>query len=226
TAERHRHLVHERASRREVLVLSRQRDREAERLSAGNDRDLVDRIGVLKVVADEGVTHLVVGGDLALVLREEPRLLLWAGHDAHDPLLQLLLLDDLLAAARRQQRSLVDEVREIRAGEARSTGGKRVEVDLRCQRLALRVHLEDLAAAETVGPVDDDLAIETARAQERRVEDVGAVRRGDEDDVVLHLEAVHLDEQLVERLLALVVSAAETGATMTADGVDLVHEDD
>ena len=54
----------------------------------------------------------------------------------------------------------------------------------------------------------------------------GPVGGGDEDDVVLHLEAVHLDEQLVQRLLALVVAAAEAGAAVAADGVDLVHEDD
>ena len=42
----------------------------------------------------------------------------------------------------------------------------------------------------------------------------------------LRLEAVHLDEQLVERLLALVVTAAEAGAAVAADGVDLVDEDD
>src|ERR1051325_6465499 len=62
------------------------------------------------------------------------------------------------------------------------------------------------------GPVDDELPVETTRAQERRVEDVRPVRGGDQDDVVLHLEAVHLDEQLVERLLALVVPAAQGGA--------------
>ena len=105
-------------------------------------------------------------------------------------------------------------------------GRERVEVDLGRERLALRVHGEDRAAADAVGPVDDDLPVEAAGTQERRVEDVGPVRRGDEDDVVLHLEAVHLDEKLVERLLALVVTAAETGTTMAADGVDLVHEDD
>ena len=62
--------------------------------------------------------------------------------------------------------------------------------------------------------------------QQRRVEDVRPVRGGDQDDVVLHLEAVHLDQQLVQRLLALVVTAAEAGAAVAADGVDLVHEDD
>src|SRR4026209_1949188 len=50
--------------------------------------------------------------------------------------------------------------------------------------------------------------------------------RGNEDDAFVALEAVHLDQQLVQRLLALVVAAAETGAAMTADRVDLVDEDD
>src|SRR6185312_5356139 len=109
------------------------------------------------------------------------------------------------------------------AGRARS---ERVEVDRRVDRLALRVHLENPLAPVAVGPVDDDLPVEAAGPQKRRVEDVGPVRGGDENDVVLHLEAVHLDEELVQRLLALVVATAEAGATVPADGVDLVHEDD
>src|SRR5438105_15079848 len=215
-AERHREVVHQRAAGRQVAVLARQRDRVAERLAAADDRDLVHRVGVLEVVGDEGVAHLVVGGDLPLLLGEEPGLLLRAGDHAHDPFLELLLLDRLLAAAGREERRLVDEVREIRAGEAGRAGGERVEVDLRRERLALRVHLEDLPAAVPVGPVDDDLAVEAARPQERRVEDVGAVRGRDQDDVVLQLEPVHLDEELVQRLLALVVAAAEAGASLSA----------
>src|SRR5205823_11840122 len=42
----------------------------------------------------------------------------------------------------------------------------------------------------------------------------------------VRLEAVHLDEELVQGLLALIVSAAEAGAAVPADRVDLVHEDD
>ena len=38
------------------------------------------------------------------------------------------------------------------------------------------------------------------------------------------LEAVHLAEDLVERLLALVGAAADAGAAHAADGVDLVDE--
>ncbi len=101
-----------------------------------------------------------------------------------------------------------------------------LEVDALRHRLALGVHLEDLLAALHVGGVDADLAVEAARAQQGGVEDVGAVGRRDQDDVGLDVEAVHLDEQLVEGLLALVVTAAEAGAAVAADGVDLVDEDD
>ena len=184
-------------------------------------------LGVLVgVVTDERVAHLVVRRDLPLLLGEEARLLLGAGDHAHDPFLELLLADRLPAAARGQERGLVDEVREVGAGEAGRARGERVELDLGIDRLALRVHLEDPLAADAVGPVDDDLPVETAGAQQRRVEDVGPVRGRDQDDVVLQLEPVHLDEELVQGLLALVVPAAEAGSAMAAHSVDLVHEDD
>ncbi len=88
------------------------------------------------------------------------------------------------------------------------------------------MYLEDPLAAQPVGSVDHDLAIEPSRTQQGGVEDVGAVGGRDQNDEVLHLEAVHLDEQLVQRLLALVVAAAQTGAAVSADRVDFVHEND
>ena len=85
---------------------------------------------------------------------------------------------------------------------------------------------EDLLAALDVGHVDDDPPVEAAGPEEGAVEDVGPVGGGDEDDALVRVEAVHLDEELVERLLALVVAAAEAGAALAADGVDLVDEDE
>ena len=71
-----------------------------------------------------------------------------------------------------------------------------------------------------------DLAVEAAGPQQRGVEDVGPVGGGDDDDALGGLEAVHLGQHLVERLLPLVVATAEPGAALAADGVDLVDEDD
>ena len=88
------------------------------------------------------------------------------------------------------------------------------------------MHLEDLLAAAHIGQRHHDLAVEAARTQQRRIEHVRTVRRGDHDHALAALEAVHLDQQLVQRLLALVVTTAETGAAMATDRVDFVDEDD
>ncbi len=100
------------------------------------------------------------------------------------------------------------------------------ERDLLGQRLVLGVHREDRGTPAHVGAVDDDLAVEAARPQQRRIEHVRPVGRGDQDHAGVLIEAVHLDEQLVQRLFALVVAAAEAGAALAADRVDLVDEDD
>ena len=86
--------------------------------------------------------------------------------------------------------------------------------------------LQDRQAALHVGAVEDDLAVEAAGAQQRRVEHVGPVGGGDDDHVGVRVEAVHLDQDLVQGLLALVVRAAQAGAALAADRVDLVDEDD
>lgn len=168
----------------------------------------------------------MVRGDLLLLLGHDPGPLLRARHDAVDGLVEHLVVDQLQIGARREERRFVQHVRQVGTGEAGRTTGDGAEIDVLRDRLALLVHLEDLQAALHVRPVDRDLPVETARAQQRRVEDVRPVRGGDQDDAALHVEAVHLDEQLVQRLLALVVPAAHSGTAVPADGVDLVDEDD
>ena len=70
------------------------------------------------------------------------------------------------------------------------------------------------------------LTIETACTQQSRVEHVGTVGGCQCDDAAIGAEAVHLGQQGVQRVLALVV-AAHGGVlrTGTAHGVNLVDED-
>src|SRR5207342_292432 len=77
-----------------------------------------------------------------------------------------------------------------------------------------------------IRPADNDAPIETTGTEQSGIEHVRTVGRGNENDALIGLEAIHLDEQLVQRLLALVVAAAKARATVPADGVDLVDEDD
>jgi hypothetical protein len=59
-----------------------------------------------------------------------------------------------------------------------------------------------------------DLAVETAGTQQRRVQHVRTVGGGDQDHPLIGFKAVHLDQQLVQRLLALVIAAAKACATV------------
>ena len=175
---------------------------------------------------DDGVAALVDGDDPLLGVRDDPALALRAGDDPLEGLVELGHADDLAVAPRGQDGGLVDEVGEVRAGEAGGLAGQVLGIDGLVERLALGVDLQDRHAAAQVRPIQDDLAVEAAGPQERRVEDVRAVGGGDDDHVRVRVEAVHLDEDLVEGLLALVVRAAQAGAALAADRVDLVDEDD
>ena len=103
-----------------------------------------------------------------------------------------------------------------RATRSRSTLG--------ASGIAARVDLQDALAAAAVGRRDEHLAVEAAGAQQRRVELLQQVRGGDHDDVAARGEAVHLDQQLVERLVLLAGDVADAAAA--ADRVELVDEDD
>ena len=124
------------------------------------------------------------------------------------------------------QGRLVDQVGQVGAAHPGRAPRHHPQVDVGRDPLVLAVHGQDRQALLQVGERHHDLAVEAARPQQGRVEDVGPVGRRHHDHALGRLEAVHLGQHLVERLLALVVAAAETGAPLAADGVDLVDEND
>ena len=77
------------------------------------------------------------------------------------------------------------------------------EVDVLGERLAAHVDVEDLLAAGQVGRRDEHLPVEAAGPQQRDVEILEPVGGAHHDHLVARLEAVELDEQLVERLVLL-----------------------
>ena len=58
------------------------------------------------------------------------------------------------------------------------------------------------------------------------IQDIHMVSGGNGDDAWVAVKAVRLHQDLVDGLLALVISACKSGATLAADGIDLVDGDD
>ena len=92
----------------------------------------------------------------------------------------------------RQHHRLVADAGEVGAGVAVGLLRYRHKVDVLRERPLGGVDLEDLKPRLLVGHPDLDHPIEPAGPEERRVDDVGPVGGGDDDDVVERLQAVHL----------------------------------
>ena len=225
-AKHHCDLVHQAGFEYMLLVFLRQRHGIACRHTARNNGNLVHRIALGKQMRKDGMAHLVVSGTTPVVLGHDPALLFRARNDPRDRFLDLAHTDLLFPAACREDRRLVQYVFKIRANETRSPPRDHLEIHLGLERLALRMYLEDLFPALDVRVIYRDLPVEAACPQQRRVKDVAAVRRRHNDNPFVNLKTVHFDEQLVQRLFAFVVTAAEARASLASYRVDLIDEYD
>ena len=192
-----------------VVALGQAHDH-AQRAAARDDRRLVDRVRSRLVDRDDRVARLVIGGHLLLVLGHHHRPALGAHHD--------LVLGVLELAASRpgaccgRAASSAASLTRLARSAPEKPGVPRAMVRGLTSGASGTFFM--WTAGSSRGPSmsgtrHHDLAVEAARAQQRRVEHVGPVGRGDDDDAFVGLEAVHLDQQLVQRLLALVVRVAE-----------------
>ena len=66
-----------------------------------------------------------------------------------------------------------------------------------------QVHAQDPRAPVRVRRADEDAPGEPPGSQQRGVQGLRAVRRGEDEDPAGFVEPVHLDEHLVQRLVAL-----------------------
>ena len=208
-------------------ILRGKTERGAKGLASRNDGDLVQRVGVIEQCLEHGVAGLVVGGAAVVVILAFAGFLGPAETHLVAGFLEVLLFDEILFGHGRGDGGLVDDRGQVGAREHGRGAGEAFEIGVRAELDPLGVDPQDLGATDDIGKVDADGSVESAGADEGGVEDIGAVGGGDDDHAVRRREAVHLDQDRVERLLTLVVAAAgEAAATLAADSVNLVQEDD
>src|SRR5579872_2173179 len=209
-----------------VLVVERQLHGDAQRHSTRNDRNLVHGVGMIAHGGNQRVASLVISRDLLLFVAEQHALALCA-HE-HFVLGQFEVIHEygLAILAGGVECSLVHHAGEIGAGEARCATRQNGEIDVVGDRNLASVYAENLFASANVRTGNHYAAIKAAGAQQRRIKNVRTVGRSDQDHAVVGFKAVHFDEKLIQRLLALIVSAAEAGASMASHSVDFVDEDD
>src|SRR5258707_13917731 len=88
------------------------------------------------------------------------------------------------------------------------------------------MYAQDFFSTANIRTIHDYAAIKTSGTKQCRIQHVRPVRSGHQDDAFVRFETIHLDQQLVQSLLALIVSAAQAGTAMASNGVNFVDEDD
>ena len=169
---------------------------------------------------------LVIRRNQLLFVAHHSAAALRTGHHAINSLIEGLVRNGLLVDPRGQQGRFVKHVGQICTRETRGFSGQHSEVDALGHRLALGVNLKNLLSALHVRGIDLNLTVKTSRTQQRRVQNIGAVSRSNQNHVGFGIKTIHLHEQLVERLFALVVTAAHASPTVSSNSINLVHEDD
>ena len=86
------------------------------------------------------------------------------------------------------------------------------------------MNFEDRLSPLDVGKIDVDLPVKPSGTKQSTVEDIRTVGRRHDDNALVGLKAIHLDKDLVQGLFTLIMSATEPGPSLTADGVDLIDE--
>ena len=224
-AEHHGDRVMQLAARDVTVVRFGTGERISRRHAAGDYAHFLDLVAAGEEFRHDGVTGFVISGDALVRLGDHAALFLRSGDDLVDAFQKVDHDDDLSARARRQNSRFVEQVFYVRARKTAGHAREYLKGYVGRERLVARMHLEDRLSALDVGKGDIDLPVESARAQQRGVEDIRAVGRRHDDYPLVLFKAVHLHEQLVERLLSFVVSAAQARASLAPDGVYFVDKD-
>ncbi len=151
--------------------------------------------------------------------------LLQAADDALHCFLQFGQPHRVFPAPRRQQCRLIDDIGQVSAHEPRGHGRDDVQIGLGRQWHPTRVELENREPPGLVRPINQDMPVEPTGTQESRVQNLGPVRGGHQDDTYPRIEPIHLDQQLVQRLFPFLVRHRSHAAGF-AQRVKFVDKDD
>ena len=191
----------------------------------GQQGHLVEFVGGGQQRGEQGMAHLVVGDQplLGTVLQgfgAEPH-----GHPFQG-VVHRLLIDGRAVAPGREDRRLVDQVGQVGTGEARGAPRPERQGDVLPQGPTAAMDAEDRLPPAAVGQFHQDLAVETAGAQQGGIQHVGPVSGRQQDHAGVVFKAIHFGEQLVEGLLPFVVAAADASPPLAAHRVDFINKND
>ena len=181
-------------------------------------------IGLRHQASHNSVTRFMVSRVAALFFVHDHSTTFRTHHDLILSIFKVAHFHHTCVAACSKERSFVNQVSQICTREARCTTSDNRSIDISTHGNLAHVNIQNLLATTNIRERNHHLAVETTRTQKCGVKHVGTVRSGNNDHCCTRIKTVHFDEHLVQGLLAFVVTATDTSATMTTHSVNFVHE--
>ena len=172
------------------------------------------------------MARFMISGNLFILFRNNLALLLSANPDLDKCLLNVCLHQELPSVFGGINGGFVHQVLQIGTGESGCRLGYTVQIHILAQRFILRVDTEYLLASLHIWPADRHLPVKPARTQNRRIQDIHTVGSCHDNDSLINSKAVHLYEQLIQRLLPLIMASAHTGSPLAGHGINLIDKYD
>ena len=131
----HTHLV------QAVPIPFRQLHRDPERAPTGNNRHLVNGVGLRQHSSDQGMTRLVIGGIFTLFLGHDHGFTFRTHHDFVFCFFKIIHFHNTAVSTCGKKRCLIDEVSEISARKSWRAAGQNICADIACNRNLTHVHI-------------------------------------------------------------------------------------
>src|SRR5699024_2180801 len=221
SAEKSHNLVFKLRFCHEVTVFLRKHHCITARLSTRDDCHFVHHIGIIKHHADHCMPGFVECDDIALFLRDDFTLLGRTSNDSVSCLIHITHINLAFVSSCGNQGRLVEKVLKVCTGESRRPCSKCSQVNRLIKRFVFRMYSKYCFTAFDIRTADRNLSVKTSRTEQCRIKDVRSVCSGYHDDAFVFPKAVHFYKKLVKCLFTLIVTTADTCATLPADSIDL-----
>ena len=110
-----------------------------------------------------------------------------------------------MALTRGDQGRFIDDVAQVGPHQAGRRARNIAQIHPRVEPNVAGVDPQNRLTADAIGGRHGDPPVEAAGPEQGGIQDFGAVGRGQHDDTLVGREAIHLGQDLIERLLPFVV---------------------
>jgi hypothetical protein len=191
-----------------------------------NDGDLLNLLGIRKDQADHGVARFVEGHFFAFLIVHAFAALGRSGDSAIDGFIDFRHANRVFVETNGKMAASF-KMFSISAPEKPTVRFERAWKSTDGSIFLLRAWTLKMASRPAAsGKLTVMMRSNRPGRKKGGIKDVVAVGRSDDQDAGVVFETIHLDEQLVQGLLAFIVAAAKASASLPTDGIDFINEDD